>query len=172
MRMQFAQPLDLTEADEVLAARFWNKVDIRQPDQCWEWMAHRKKTGYGQFMLRAGVFMTSSRVALALSIGRPLSSGECACHHCDNPPCCNPAHLFAGTSSDNLIDCVEKGRKNSALGERQASAKLTESDVREILSHSARFGLYADLGRRYGVAANTIKKIRERRGWKHVEVAS
>jgi hypothetical protein len=171
MSSRFAQPLDLTNADEALLDRFWKKVDIGSRDECWEWMSHRKRSGYGQFTLRNGVFMTANRIALALSIGRPLVAGECACHTCDNPPCCNPAHLFAGTVSDNIRDCVSKGRKNPAIGERTGSAKLTESEVRAILSEPARFGLAAELARKHGVSHTTIRKIRSRQKWAHVQLS-
>ncbi len=65
-RRAFAAALDLTGASDALRDRFWSKVDRRGPDECWPWLEHRKRSGYGQFVLRRGVFVTSSRVALAL----------------------------------------------------------------------------------------------------------
>jgi hypothetical protein len=172
MSRVFAQELDLTSVSEKFLARFWSKVDVRSPEECWEWQASRTGHGYGQFCLRKGMPMTASRIVMGLTIGRPLAQGEVACHACDNPPCVNPAHIFPGTQSDNAKDCVRKGRRNAAFGERNG-AKLTEADVREILSAPARYGITEQLGRQYGVAGNTIRAIRARRKWKHIdEVAS
>ena len=168
MTRAFAAPLDLTEAGEAFRERFWSKVDQGGPDECWPWLAHRKSSGYGQFVVRKGVFMTSSRVALALTIGRPLDLGELACHRCDNPPCCNPAHLFPGSVVDNALDSVAKGRARRAWGVDHPSAKLTVEQVREIRSHADRHGLGVELARQYGVTKNTIYAIRSLKKWRHV----
>lgn len=165
---QFAAALDLTDVDEQFLERFWSKVDRRGPDECWPWLAYRQPTGYGQFTVRKGEFATASRVALALTVDRPLVLGEVACHSCDNPPCCNPAHLFVGTQLDNNADCRQKGRANRARGVGLPWARLDDEKVREIRSHPQRYGLYAELGRQYGVAANTIRAVRQGTKWRHV----
>lgn len=167
-RAAFAGELDLRNASDSLRERFWSKVDVRGADECWEWQAYRKPSGYGQFTLRKGEFYTASRVALALS-GVVLEQGECACHSCDNPPCVNPAHLFAGDQSVNTIDCIRKGRGNRVRGGMAPSARLTEEDVRTIRALAHYYGIYAELGRKYGVAANTIRSIRRGTKWKHVQ---
>jgi hypothetical protein len=84
-------------------------------------------------------------------------------HSCDNPPCCNPAHLSAGTPRENVEDAQRKGRH--IRGERVGSARLTESDVMAIRSSPK--GAVA-LGREYGVSASTICDIRFWRTWRHV----
>jgi hypothetical protein len=91
-----------------LAERFWAKVDQRGPDECWPWLASTNQQGYGQINIDGRPHL-SSRVALELTQG-PLAPGLSACHHCDNPPCCNPAHLYAGTKADNMNDYLERGR--------------------------------------------------------------
>jgi len=164
---RYALPLDLRNADADFRERFWSKVDRRGPDECWEWIAYRKPNGYGQFTIRKGVYMTASRVSLALSNG-PLAARMVACHTCDNPPCVNPAHLFAGSGSDNAYDSVAKGRANRAHGEATPSAKLTEAQVREIRTYGAYRGVNTDLASRYGVSTTTIRKIRTREKWSRV----
>jgi hypothetical protein len=91
-----------------LERRFWEKVDRRDPDECWPWHG-AKVNGYGHIW-SGGRMQKASRVALELTLKRALGVAELALHSCDNPPCCNPAHLRAGTNSDNTRDMVERGR--------------------------------------------------------------
>lgn len=166
-RAPFASALDLTDVDQSFRDRFWEKVDVRGADECWEWRAHRKVTGYGQFTISKGVFATASRVSLALS-GVVLREGEAACHRCDNPPCVNPAHLFAGTQVVNTLDCVEKGRANRASGTDHPSARLDHEAVRRIRSADLRFGDMTRLAREYGVSLTSIRRIRNGQTWRDV----
>lgn len=98
--------------DAASAKRFWEKVDIRGQEECWPWLGSTDGR-YGSFWHR-GKKVKASRFSLALKIGAPLESGQYACHHCDNPICVNPGHLFVGSLSDNTRDAVRKGRINVA----------------------------------------------------------
>ena len=89
--------------------RFWEKVRILGPDECWEWQAARTVKNYGRLSAGRGVHLKAHRVAFVLENG-PVPDGNCVLHTCDNPSCCNPAHLFAGTFKDNTADMIEKGR--------------------------------------------------------------
>lgn len=82
------------------------------PNACWPWTGSHRKAGYGQFM-RGWRVLFAHREALERQLGRPLGVGEYALHHCDNPPCCNPAHLYAGSAADNNRDAVARGRHRS-----------------------------------------------------------
>ena len=94
------------EWNELEAARFWARVDRSGgPTACWPWTGPVTPTGYGH------VLDGAHRVALGIHLGRRLMSRvELACHHCDNPPCCNPVHLFAATHKENTEDARRKGR--------------------------------------------------------------
>lgn len=90
-------------------SRFWRKVD--KSGDCWEWRGFRGANGYGKAHLTRKPSTYAHRIAWTLTNG-PIPKGMHVCHHCDNPPCCNPAHLFLGTAKDNVHDMMVKGRHN------------------------------------------------------------
>lgn len=97
-------------------------------------------------------------------------------HHCDNPSCVNPEHLFLGTATDNMRDMTRKGRNirqthpEKFRGENAGLAKLTEEQVRDIRRLYAAGGVtYKELARRYGVAKYAIQSVVKRLTWREVE---
>ena len=97
-----------------LDERFWAKVDRASSDACWPWLATHGRFGYGEFKVggRSGRSVKAHRVAWELTHG-PISDGLFVLHRCDNPPCCNPGHLFLGTHADNMRDMAQKGRQRA-----------------------------------------------------------
>jgi hypothetical protein len=108
-----------------LPARFWAKVAIAGPAECWEWTAALHTKGYGWFSLD-GRPRAAHRLALEAALRRQLAEGMMACHTCDNRKCVNPAHLYEGTALDNARDLTARSR---VYGEKHHTAKLSDADV-------------------------------------------
>jgi len=119
------------------AERFWLKVDISSENECWNWIASKYRNGYGQVSIRRAdgskTMGLSHRVAYQLTFGE-IPEGMVVCHRCDNPACCNPTHLFLGTTRDNINDKMSKGRAsgNYHCGEEHGNSKLTMEKAREL----------------------------------------
>lgn len=146
--------------------RFWSKVQRSGEDACWEWLASLTvHGGYGQITAGRGVLLKAHRVAYTLSKGVP-PAGMFVCHTCNNPKCCNPAHLYAGTPQDNWNDTRRAGKAHKFQPRKlqeNPCAKLTNKQARMVLA-SPRSG--ADLAEELGVSRNAISNLRRRKTWK------
>ena len=153
--------------------RFWSKVNKDGPTPahcpelgpCWPWTGSTSGRGYGRFAIDGTLKDYAHRVAWELANG-PVPKGPQVLHKCDNPPCCRPDHLFAGTLQDNLSDMVRKGRQRK--GESKPNAKLTETTVLKARALRAAGWSYAALGRRFGVNHDTVRVACLRITWRHV----
>jgi hypothetical protein len=188
--------LGAASEEGALMERFWSKVDKRGPDECWEWRGHRLRAGYGRFG-RAGRFpcgQSAHRISWFLTNG-PIPDGFVIRHSCDNPPCCNPAHLIAGTYKENTADMLAKGRhphgethysktrpekvirgdrhylrKNPqrVAGSANPFAKLDERRVRQLRFEVEAGRAIAAVAADYGVSASNVYLIVRRKAWGHV----
>ena len=150
--------------DDVRVVRFWSKVDQSAgPTGCWPWQGSRTPNGYGRHA--AGWTSYAHRVAYRYTFG-PFALDLDVLHRCDNPPCCNPAHLFLGTARDNLRDASAKGRTARRTGEDSPRHKLTWEQVHAIRRRLGDGAPTRTLAREYGVSQVTIVHIGTGRTWK------
>lgn len=139
---------------------------IKRSEGCWEWLGYVATNGYGLFICNSKVEFAHRYAAKVFK--HVDIEGKVVAHHCDNPPCVNPDHLFVGSQLDNVKDMDAKGRrKNGAVpcGEEQHLHKLTESDVHRIRKDTRLPRIIAD---EYGVSVSAVRKVLWRTTWKHV----
>lgn len=185
-----------------ITTRFWSRVNKDGPTlpgmetPCWLWTGGLTKNGYGcvEVSKKPIRFRTQAhRFAYIISIVDP--GPFMVCHHCDNRRCCNPGHMFLGTSADNMRDCREKNRHSHGeghaaiqrahvqsgdvhwsrrvpskvkRGEHAAMAKLTPEAVVEIRYRRERGETLRSIGDSFGVRESTVCMIAQRKTWKHV----
>lgn len=153
-----------------LKERFTSNVQVL-PNGCWYWLGGKVQHGaYGRISLK-GVTYRAHRVSLFLFRGFDLNSPLCVCHHCDNPPCVNPDHLFVGTCSENTRDAYRKGRMNGAFrpGESHPNTSLTHKDVLWIHEHYKNPYKQKELAKLFNVGQQTISRIINGQRWSHVK---
>lgn len=165
-------PSAIPGASSSFEARLWAHVSKDGPtlpgmaSPCWMWTGTRRPDGYGVVGIasKATGLIRVHRAVWLLENG-PIPDGLFACHRCDNPQCCNPAHIFLGTAGDNARDKEAKGRGSPPpvrRGLANNKAKLAPWQIEEIMT-STRSG--ADLAREFGVIRGSVNQIRKRRGY-------
>lgn len=90
--------------------RFWSKVQIGGPDDCWPWTKAKNKQGYGQVTIN-GKQQPAHRVAWEIENQQEMPAHLMALHSCDWKSCCNPRHVRPGTGKDNAADVIERGTR-------------------------------------------------------------
>lgn len=163
----------------VTALNFWDRVQIGNDAECWPWIGYRntgKRTsasgGYGRIDAFGFKGVYVHRVAFWLSNGGMIDlrkNGDSIIRHsCDNPICCNPAHLIRGTHADNVQDMMDRGRQTKYKSISSPRAKLTADDVRQIRALSAEGTTRKALALLFDVSIQTIKAVRSGRHYKDV----
>jgi HNH endonuclease len=154
-----------------LLARLWAHVDKPAgPDACWEWQGSRTTLGYGRMSVRLSPgrwrSMQCHRLVWELTYGR-IMPGIFVCHHCDNPPCVRPEHLFLGTPGDNHADMRRKHREPQPIGRHNGRAKLTEAEVCAIRQLRGQ-ATQQQIAIAFGVSQILVSLILRGKIWTHV----
>lgn len=144
------------------------RFPLMKEGDCRVWTRARDDNGYG----RVGGYQEGTsfahRVALSIHLGRPVDPDKGVLHTCDNPPCCNPDHLYEGGQAENTEDARVRDRVQ--FGEKHWKSKLTDDQVREIRK------LWEDgamtqraMAIEFDVHRNTIYEVIHRIGWERVK---
>jgi hypothetical protein len=157
------------------ASKFWDRVNrlgtIVRPElgHCWEWTGDifQRRGGYGRVELD-GKSHRAHRASWLLHYGE--LPALFVCHHCDNPPCVRPEHLFLGTAADNHADMVAKGRwrPGSSPGALTSTAKLTDELVTRARADRAAGVPVPRIAKQLGVHRATVYDILSRETWRHI----
>jgi hypothetical protein len=149
--------------------RFWSKVGKGEPGECWEWQAYRNEDGYGQFGYNGRVEL-AHRVSLKIAGG--VVGDAYVLHHCDNPACVNPGHLYLGDQSDNMQDREERSDYEHPRGEEHPRSSLSDDDVAVIKWQLENTDMIQkEIAEDHGVSREAIGEISRGATWGHVEAA-
>lgn len=169
--------------------RFWEKVDKREENACWLWMAGKNKRGYGVFNGSDNIY--GAHCYSWILHNGPIPEGKFVLHKCDNPSCVNPAHLWVGSHTENMRDMFKKNRQAAitkpesfARGERNGAYTKPEKVLRGEANGMSTFkeSEVLEIRRLYDSGSMTVNGIAEklkksrggvyciatRRSWKHV----
>lgn len=155
--------MELTDNDKL---RFWAKVQKSGNDNCWNWTGACKLSGHGQLMMHSiRRPIGAHRISWLIHQGK-IKAGLCICHHCDNPRCVNPRHLFVGSQLANIADMNSKGRHGGPRGPEHPHAVLNYELAAEakkllIAGESCR-----SIGRELGVSHTAISRIKRGITWR------
>jgi hypothetical protein len=143
---------------------FWNKIKVSGPDECWEWQRARIEGGYGT--LRWNGKQVCAHVVAYILINGPIPKGKQILHRCDNPPCCNPAHLRAGTQGENVREALAKGRQGGELHPRARITKAMALSLRERYNQAnGRHGIISIMARETGFNRSHVSRIVHGQRW-------
>ena len=149
-KLELSVSVNLAINNSVFIERFWKNV--QKTDGCWLWMKTRRygSLGYGAVRLPGRRMQSAHRIAWRLTFGE-ISNNFIVLHHCDNPPCCRPDHLYLGTPRDNIQDAIKRGHA------RNGNIKLTPEIWQIIRESKEASGI---LALRYGVDSSHIRRLR------------
>lgn len=149
----------------MIEADFWQHVSMPDENGCMTWGGSRDKDGYG-VLKHGGRFYRAHRLAYAIA-NDDDPGALYVCHACDNPPCCNPDHLWLGDNRANQLDAVAKGRRPvmQQSGQDNGNAKVTEAQARHIIELIASGRKNIEIATAFGLHHATVSAIRRGKSW-------
>lgn len=170
------KPLSLITITKRLLYRLNLHTKKSAPDSCWEWQGGKSGSGYGQISIDGKLWMVH-RIIYYLHYGYDPDQ-LMVCHKCDNPPCCNPFHLFLGDAGVNIRDCIAKKRfrhrsvtrpECNPHGEGHGLSKLTDELVIYARKRYAVGGVsQSQLAKELGVGQGAVAFMIEGKTWRHL----
>lgn len=141
---------------------FWSRVVRGTESECWLWVGPLRPHGHGSCRLLGE--QIAHRVAYRLAVGE-IPPGSYVCHRCNNPPCCNPAHLYVGDAYTNAQDLVARRRESEGFTDRRA--RLTWAQVCEMRARFAAGGVtQTALAGEYGVSLSQVQRVVRGKQWR------
>lgn len=147
---------------------------VIRKEGCWDWKGPKAHGGYPVMSCRPQIGPDRGHRASWMIHKGPITEGKFVCHHCDNPICTNPEHLWIGTQKENNDDKIAKCRQANCkpphkIGSENGSSKLKEDQVKEIKKLIAEGHSCYGIGKEYGVSKTTILRIKNGKNWSHIE---
>lgn len=158
-------PFRVIDDTELLRVTLLHRARLDE-NGCWIWVGSKDTGGYG-LISRDCRTSKAHRISYQAFVG-PIPDGLVICHSCDTPACINPDHLRAGTMKDNAIDRETRGRRD-VKGEQVGTSKLTEQDVKSIVSSGLTGRALAKI---FNVSPSTISCVRTGKSWNHLNAAA
>jgi HNH endonuclease len=147
--------------------RFARFVDVRGLNECWPWTGCKSVWGYGRFAVgntqkyapRMMWFFENGKIPDAMSV----------LHHCDNPACVNPNHLYLGTQRQNMLDAYARKRKKPVCfqGADNPSAKLSDLEVEAARKMNDEGWSHGEIAKQFGLNRQTISNVCNYRSFTH-----
>lgn len=150
--------------NELQIQRFWKKINIKSPFECWEWEWSIRK-GYGHVRINY-IHYDVHRLSYELTYGK-IPDGKYVLHLCNNSKCCNPNHLELGNQITNMNYKCKCGRH--LRGEDSSSHKITTEQVISI-RNMYRSGKYSqrESGEKYNISQTEVHRIIKNLRWSHI----
>lgn len=158
--------------------RFWSGVNCQGPNGCWPWAYFCHPKGGGQFRLNGRIEYTH-RISWTFSQNRQIPElfedlPSMICHTCDNPPCCNPTHLFLGNSKINQKDSVVKDRRSYLKlwlkGENSFLAKKTNAQICEVkIDLEENLLTQTQIAVKHGLSRQAVSLIKTGKRWSYIK---
>ena len=165
------EPWNKTNCPLTVVKKFWSQVKLPKDlkNNCWVWTGTRHVHPTHDY----GIFHYDGKRVRAHRFSYECYNGYFdkklfVCHKCDNPGCINPNHLFLGTHADNMKDMSDKGR--APIGERCGTSKLTEIEVKQILTDLSlnKYKTILEVTNKHDIGSMQIIRILQGKSWKHI----